>query len=136
MRREEAGQVSAFVVVFTLALLALAGLVLDGGYVLAAKRRAINEAEGAARAGAASLASAYRQAGPARLDPARAEAAARAYLAQTGHAGQVAVDGGRVSVAVSFDQPLRILGLGGLASRRVSGRAEARAVRGVSRAEP
>ena len=136
MSRDERGQVSAFVVVFTLALLFVAGLVLDGGYVLAARRRAINEAEGAARAGAAALAvDSYRQAGPVRLDPYRAEAAARAYLAQTGHAGEVAVDGDRVAVVVGFDQPLQILGLGGLRSQHVSGRAEARAVRGVSRAE-
>ena len=43
---------TAFVVTLAAALILLAGLVLDGGLVLAAKRRAINEAEAAARAGA------------------------------------------------------------------------------------
>ena len=136
MRRNEAGQVTAFVVIFAVALLLAAGLVLDGGYVLAAKRRAMNEAEGAARAGAATTALAgYRTSGPVRLDPAKAEAAARAYLAQTGHGGEVAVAGDRVTVTVRFDQPLQILGLGGLGAQTVTGRGEARAVRGVERAE-
>ena len=136
MERDEWGQVTAFVVVFALALIFVAGLVLDGGYVLAAKRRAINEAEGAARAGAATLAvEGYRASGPVRLDPARAEAAALAYLAQTGHAGQVAVSGDRVVVVVRFDQPLQILGLGGLGAQTVTGRGQARAVLGVEGAE-
>ncbi len=136
MQRDERGQVTAFVVVFALALLFVAGLVLDGGYVLAAKRRAINEAEGAARAGAATLAvEGYRASGPVRLDPVRAEGAARAYLAQTGHAGEVSVAGDRVVVVVRFDQPLQILGLGGLGTQTVTGRGQARAVLGVERAE-
>ena len=136
MGRDESGQVTAFVVVFAVALILAAGLVLDGGYVLAAKRRAMNEAEGAARAGAATKGlSGYRTSGPVRLDPAKAEAAARAYLAQTGHAGEVAVAGDRVVVTVRFDQPLQILGLGGLGAQTVTGRGEARAVRGVGRAE-
>src|SRR3546814_2863091 len=48
----ERGSVTAFVVIMTSALLAMAGLVIDGGYALAAHRRAFNEAEAAARAGA------------------------------------------------------------------------------------
>ena len=136
MERDERGQVTAFVVVFALALMFVAGLVLDGGHVLAAKRRAINEAEGAARAGAATLAvEGYRASGPVRLDPVRAQAAARAYLAQTGHTGQVAVSGDRVVVVVRFDQPLQILGLGGLGAQTVTGRGQARAVLGVEGAE-
>jgi Putative Flp pilus-assembly TadE/G-like len=136
MHRDERGQVTAFVVVFAVTLIFVAGLVLDGGYVLAARRRAVNEAEGAARAGAATLAvEGYRASGPLRLDPARAESAARDYLAQTGHGGDVAVSGDRVAVVVRFDQPLQILGLGGLGAQSVTGRGEARAVLGVERAE-
>ncbi len=132
MPRDERGQVTAFVAVFALALMFLAGLVLDGGHVLAARRRAINEAEGAARAGAATLAvDTYRTSGTVLLDPARAGAAARAYLAQTGHGGEVAVSGDRVTVVVRFDQPLQILGLGGLGAQTVTGRGQARAALGV-----
>ncbi len=137
MIRDQRGQVTAFVAVFAVTLLFVAGLVLDGGYVLAAKRRAINEAEGAARAGAATLAvGGYRASGPVNLDPAKAKAAARAYLAQTSHAGDIAVSGDRVMVTVRFDQPLQILGLGGLGAQTVTGRGEAEAQRGVVRAEP
>jgi len=49
---KDEGMVTAFVVVFTLALLFMAGLVLDGGLTLAAKVQAIDEAQAAARAGA------------------------------------------------------------------------------------
>ncbi len=137
MIRDQQGQITAFVAVFAVTLLFVAGLVLDGGYVLAAKRRAINEAEGAARAGAATLAvGSYRASGPVNLEPAKAEAAARAYLAQTGHAGDIAVSGDRVMVTVRFDQPLQILGLGGLGAQTVTGRGEAEAQRGVVAAEP
>ena len=49
---DEAGSVTAMVAIFAVALLLLAGLVYDGGMILASKRRAINTAEQAARAGA------------------------------------------------------------------------------------
>src|SRR5437016_10541386 len=99
MRRagDERGQVTAFVVVIMVALLAMGGLVIDGGYALAAKRRAVNEADAAARAGAQALDNAtYRAAGTLNPDPATALAAARTYLARTGDAGDVAVRGDQV----------------------------------------
>lgn len=135
MGRDERGQVTAFVAVFVVALLAVAGLVVDGGYTLAAKRRAINEAEGAARAGAQALLPASLRQGRAIPDPARATTAARSYLAETGHVGTVDVTGDRVSVTVSFDQPMLILGIGGIGKVTVTGRGEARGVRGVVRPE-
>ncbi len=51
-RRDEGGQVTAFVTMFMVALVFVAGLVVDGGRLIAAKRRADNRAEQAARAGA------------------------------------------------------------------------------------
>lgn len=137
MRRDEVGQVTAFVVVFAAALLLFAGLVIDGGLVLAAQRRAINEAEAAARAGAQAVdIPAYRASGAFVLDPDQATAGSKAYLAQTGHDGEVTVDGDRVVVTVRFRQPMQILGIAGLGSVTVTGRGEARAERGVARAEP
>ena len=47
---DEEGMVTAFVVIFTLALLDMAGLVLDGGLSLAAQVHAIDDAQAAARA--------------------------------------------------------------------------------------
>ena len=64
---DERGQVTAFVVVIIVALLAMAGLVIDGGSALAAKRRAINEADSAARAPVQSSSTGCTGAGLARI---------------------------------------------------------------------
>jgi Flp pilus assembly protein TadG len=131
--REESGQVTAFVVVFAAALLLMAGLVIDGGLALAAKVRAIDEAQAAARAGAQALdLRAYRLSSSVVLDPARAATAARAYLAATGESGQVRVAGDRVFVTVHIAQPTQILGLVGLHELTVTGSGAATAVRGVT----
>jgi len=137
MRQDERGQVTAFVVVFAAALLLFAGLVIDGGLVLAAQRLATNEAEAAARAGAQAVdIPTYRASGAFVLDPPVATANARAYLAESGHQGDVSVSGDRVVVTVRFRQPMQILGIGGLGAVTVTGRGEARAERGVASAEP
>jgi Flp pilus assembly protein TadG len=131
--REESGQVTAFVVVFAAALLLMAGLVIDGGLALAAKVRAIDEAQAAARAGAQALdLRSYRLSNSVVLDPARAASAARAYLAATGDSGQVRVSGDRVFVTVRIAQPTQILGLVGLHELTVTGSGAATAVRGVT----
>ena len=128
---------TAFVVVFAAAMPLFAGLVVDGGLVLAAQRRAANEAEAAARAGAQAVdIPTYRASGAFALDATKARGAALAYLAQTGHEGEATVDGDHVSVVVRFHQPMQILGLAGLGSVTVTGRGDARAERGVTQAEP
>lgn len=128
----ERGSVTAFLAVFMLAFMAMAGLVIDGGYALAAKRRAINEAQAAARAGAGVLATAqFRSDGGFEVDPTEAERAAQSYLAATGHSGVVKVAGDTVEVAVSFRQPVAVLGLFGVRDIEVSGVGRARQARGV-----
>jgi Flp pilus assembly protein TadG len=129
--RDEAGMVTAFVVSITVALVLFIGLVLDGGYTLAARRQAIDEADGAARAGAQANSLSSRGSSVAPIDPARAQAAVDAFLAPVGHHGQTSVYGDTVTVAVSFRQPMYVLGAGGLFSVTVTGRATARAVRGI-----
>lgn len=130
------GQVTLFVVVATMALLVLAALVLDGGYVLAARRRAIDEANGAARAAVQALAPAtYRTSADVVLDPAAATAAAQDYLAAAGHTGTVGVDGAEVTVSVRFDQPMALLGIIGIDEISVTGVGRARSVRGVETGE-
>ncbi len=132
----EDGQITAFVVIFTAALLFVAGLVIDGGAVLTTKRQAINEAEQAARAGTQGLAvEAVRATGAQTLDPQRAAAAARAYLDGIGRDGAVTVAGDRVTVTVQIPRRLVILGIGGLREVSVSGHATARNVRGVTQGE-
>lgn len=134
--RGDEGQVTAFVVVFTVALLFVAGLVIDGGAVLTTKRQAVNEAEQAARAGAQALAvESLRATGAQTLDPQRAAAAARTYLDRIGRDGTVSVTGDQVSVTVEVPRRLVILGIGGLAEVTVTGQAEARNVRGVLEGE-
>src|SRR5947209_20356105 len=107
--RDEQGQVTAFLVVIMVALLAMAGLVIDGGTALAAKRRAINEADSAARAGSQALAiRSYRSTGSLAPDPDAAIDAARAYLARTSDSGDVVLRGDQVVVTVHTDQHMTI----------------------------
>lgn len=135
-RRGEEGIFTLFTCLFVVVFLILAGLAVDGGYILAARRRAIDEANGAARAGAEALApSAYRTTGELELDPGAAESAAQAFLASTGHSGTVAVDGNQVTVSLAFDQPMSLLQIIGIDSVNVQGRGQARSVRGIDTGE-
>ena len=119
---DEAGMVTAFVVVFTLALVVMAGLVLDGGLALSAKVQAIDDAQAAARAGAQAIdIPLYRSTGQITLDPAQATTDAERYLAQSGHAGTVTVNGEQVTVTVTINQPTQILSLAGIGHLTVSG---------------
>ena len=132
----ERGSVTIFVVILSVALLLVGGLVLDGGYTLAAHRRAFNEAEAAARAGAQAVdLDALRGTGEVQLDPDAARARAESHLAETGHRGAVEVDGDTVLVTVSFRQPMVILSVAGVGPLEIKGQGSARAVRGVVTAD-
>ncbi len=119
---DDAGMVTAFVVIFTLALIVMAGLVLDGGLALSAKVQAIDDAQAAARAGAQAIdIPLYRSTGQITLDPAQATTDAERYLAQSGHTGTVTINGEQVTVAVTISQPTQILSLVGIGHLTVSG---------------
>jgi hypothetical protein len=121
-RGGEDGTVTAFVVVFTAALILMAGLVLDGGLTLAAKVQAINDAQAAARAGAQAIdLSTFRTTGQITLDPAQATTDADNYLAAAGHTGTVEVNGDQVTVTVSISQPMQILNIVGISHLTVTG---------------
>ena len=123
--------VTAFVVIFTLALLAMAGLVLDGGLALAAKVHAIDGAQAAARAGAQAIdIPLYRQSGQITLDPAQAIVDAQGFLAAAGEHGRVTVAGETVSVTVTITQPTQILSVVGVDQLTVSGAGSATAEQG------
>lgn len=129
----DGGQITAFVVVMITALILAAGLVLDGGLTLAARERALNEAQEAARAGAQAINLAiYRQHGTIVLDPAEAAADAKAYLASTGSNGTVQVTGNTVTVTVTIVEPMQILDAAGLAAITVHARASAIPQRGIT----
>jgi hypothetical protein len=130
----ESGTVTAFVACFVIALLAVAGLVIDGGLVLAARRAAFDEAGAAARAGAQAIDVArLRQGSPAVLDAAEARRLALDHLAITGHQGTVEVSGDVVRVNVRVERELTILGLAGIGPMTVVADGAARAVQGVQR---
>ena len=123
--------VTAFVVIFTLALLAMAGLVLDGGLALAAKVHAIDDAQAAARAGAQAIdIPLYRSTGTITLDPAQAVADAQGFLAAAGEHGSASVAGETVTVNVTITQPTQILSIVGVDQLTVSGTGSATAQQG------
>lgn len=131
------GRVTAFVVVLTTAVLALAGLTLDGGLALAAKTRANGQAESAARAGADAIdLTAYRGTSALVLVPAEAVARAQSYLAQVGASGTVTAAGDTVTVAVTATHPTQLLGLVGITTIEVHGSGSAHPQRGVVTIDP
>jgi uncharacterized protein (UPF0333 family) len=133
LARDEEGMVTAFVVIFTFALLLLAGLVIDGGLTLSARVQAIDEAQAAARAGAQAInIPVFRSTGQIALDAVQARQDAQSYLAATGHSGTVAVNGNDVEVTVTISQPMQILGIAGIGGLTVSGQGNAVAEHGVT----
>jgi Flp pilus assembly protein TadG len=123
--RDEGGVSTLFVVLFATAMLAVAGLVIDGGYALGAKREAMNQAEQAARVGADALDQAALRSGTTRVDPGQAVAAAQAYLNQVGARGSVAINGGEVTVTVTGSQDTTILSAVGVTSLPIKATATA-----------
>ncbi len=128
----DSGQITAFVVVMATALILLAGLVLDGGLTLAARERALNLAQEAARAGAQGINLAvYRQTGNLILSPTLAAADAQQYLASTGTQGTVQITGNTVTVAVTITQRMQVLDAAGLFAVTVHASASAVPDRGI-----
>ena len=136
-RAGDAGSVSLFLVVAVLAMLIAVGLVVDGGHKLRATQRADDAAAEAARAALQSVrpADTIRGRRP-RIDQAAAVGAAQRYLAAAGVAGSVSVTGDRVQVQTSSSFTPAFLSLIGLGSQSVTGRADARLVRGVEQEQP
>lgn len=130
----EGGTVTAFMVCMTVALLAVAGLVVDGGTILAARVRAYDDADAAARAGAQALDEAALRQGQVRLDAAAARSAVASFLGRTGSAGTASVTGTRVEVEVAREVHPHLLSAIGIGSTTVHGHGSATAVRGIRRA--
>jgi hypothetical protein len=102
--------VSAFVAVIALGLVMVAGLVYDGGQILAAQATARDLAVDAGRAGAQELdLDTMRADGVARLDPERASAAAEDSLRAIGVEGSVTIDGADITFTVLVPARMRIL---------------------------
>lgn len=129
---DEEGQISAFVAVIVVCLVAVVGLVADGAGVLAARQQAASEAFQAARAGAQALDQAdLRSTGEVTLDPSAAQGAAQSYLATAGATGSVGVAGASVTVTVDASYRPLVLGAFGVGPVGISESATVQAVQGI-----
>ena len=136
-RRLEQGYILGFVVVLAAGLLGFAGLADDGGRALSARLRAMDEAQAAARAASERVdLPTFHATGRLVLAHDAAVAAAQQYLAATGDAGTVAVNGDLVQVTVTIPVPTQILGIMGIRSLTVradgDAHADQRATQGVA----
>lgn len=130
--RNETGTVTAFVSCFAVALIAVFGLVVDGGLVLASRRQAFNAADAAARAGAQAIdESGLRSGRPVSLDEREATRRALEHLRLAGLTGTAEVDGDRITVHTSTVRSLSILGFAGVGPITVRASGSARAVQAV-----
>jgi Flp pilus assembly protein TadG len=108
--RGEDGQILILTMVVALALLAILGLVADGGLLLARHRELQAVADAAARAGAAQLDEATYRASDGRiaqLDPVQARAAARRHLGAAGFTGDASVAADTGQVTIGLAEPFR-----------------------------
>ncbi|MFF9897728.1 pilus assembly protein TadG-related protein [Streptomyces longispororuber] len=133
---DDGGQVTVFVVLVTTAVVMFTGLVVDGGLAMAAKVRALGEAQEAARAGAQAIdLDAYRKDGSVHLLPGEARRRALDYLDSTGDTGIVRITATTVTVTVTAHRRTQLLGLIGVDSLTVTGTGKARPVHGVEAPE-
>jgi Flp pilus assembly protein TadG len=113
-RTREAGSATVFVIGFAVILLAMAGLVVDGGLALNARQRATDDVEQAARAGSQHLdLVALRQDGVVKIDSDAARTAAVDFLIARGYSSGIAVDAdaGQVTVSATIVQKTTMLSL-------------------------
>lgn len=116
--RDERGQVAPLVAVCLLGLLAVAGLVIDGGMMFSVRRHVQSLADGAARAGAMAVdESSLRENGgeTITLSPEAARSAAEDYLLSTGFEGssEIEADIGSVTVRLSTQHRTVLMSLVG-----------------------
>lgn len=127
------GSISVFFTVIAFGLLALIGLVYDGGLAQAARAEATAIAAEASRAGAAQIDLDYlRATGITRLDPNAAGAAAAGWISAAGQEGTASATVEEVTVTVTVDHPTEILGLIGIETITVDAQATARPRTGVT----
>ena len=106
----EQGSVTAFVAVIAVAIMFVAGMVLDGGQLVAAGTDAASLARSAARAGAQEVdVEQLRAHGRPVLEPRAAAEASRRYLAAAGAEGTVQATASTVTVTVTVRHSMRLL---------------------------
>lgn len=133
------GSLSLYMALFMVALLAMAGLVIDGGAAIAARGRAADLAQQAARAGADALSqNSLRGPTPSALsiDPAAARAAATRVLTLGGASGEVTVTGLDVSVTAHVPRHAVILSAVGVSDLTGTATATATVLHGTTTGGP
>ena len=128
------GSITLMLAAMFVGLLALFGIVVDGGTKLDAAQNADAVAQEAARAGAGRVSqSAAYTTGQFLVDQQQAVAAARAYLAGGGYTGTVVPQGrASIRVTVTITKPTQVLSLIGINSVRATGSAVASLEAGVT----
>ncbi|HEX9032403.1 MAG TPA: hypothetical protein VF834_11200 [Streptosporangiaceae bacterium] len=128
------GSLTLLLAVLMVSLLALSGLVIDGGRRLNESATAFAIAQEAARAGAGMVdRSAAYNSGTFQVDSGQAISAARSYLASTGYRGSVSLDGrDRIRVSVTVSERTLVLSLIGIDTITARGTAVASLVSGVT----
>jgi hypothetical protein len=124
--------ISAFVILFMLAVFALMGLVVDGGSALSAQQAASDEAEQAARAGAGQLSIDALRSGVVQLNQSKAISEAEQFTVDAGHPGIATVSAGTVTVQIEYQMPTVLLGMIHIPFITISATASAVDVQGVT----
>jgi Flp pilus assembly protein TadG len=134
-RGGDRGSLTLMLAVMFVALLALAGVVIDGGAKLTAAENAAAVAQEAARAGAGLVneATAHEN-GSFVVDQDQAIAAADDYLSSAGYAGRAAAGPGtdEIRVTVTVSEPTKVLSIIGIDTITATGQATANLVSGVT----
>ena len=125
---DERGNVTLTTLVMVAVLIALGGLLTDGGERIAAVSETKRVAEQAARAGANELDTDSLRTGGFNVDAASAARRAQAYIASQGLTGTVNIDGGAVTVRVSKPTSPVILSAFGVGGVTVHGEATSRTI--------
>ncbi len=133
---DQQGAVTAFVLLLLVALVALMGLVVDGGSAFTARQAATDEAEQAARAGAGALSVDALRSGSLQVDPSEAVVAAEAFAEAAGHPATASVTDSIVTVHIQYRIPTEVLGIVGISTLPVSATASATDVQGVAVGSP
>jgi Flp pilus assembly protein TadG len=131
------GSIALYLAILATGMIAMAGLVIDGGAALATRQQAADVADQAARAGADALSpDSLRNGDPNGLhaDPVAAKHAADAVLADAGATGEVTVNGGTVTVTAHISKHTAVLSAVGLTDISQSATQSATSVHGITTA--
>jgi Flp pilus assembly protein TadG len=138
-RRDDEGSLALYMAVMAVGLLAMAGLVIDGGAAIAARGRAADIAAEAARAGADSLTQASLR-GPSpsslQIDPAAAHAAANRVLSLRGATGEISIAEREVTVIAHVPQQAAVLSAVGVTDLTGTAQATATILHGRTTGAP